>query len=104
MALMPPSGASRPISAELLRQAHPPHEIPESRIGSNRIEPRVRENPGVHGPFRVGFLEPLQCPVPLAEAFINDGNKLGRNIPLLRQPPQLFQHLLPDRKSTRLNS
>src|ERR1035437_1892925 len=87
------SGPSTP--AELLRQAHPPHEILESRFGSNPVEPLVRENPAVHGPFRVRLLEPLQCPLPLPEAFINHGDVLGRNVPSLRQPLHLLQHLLP---------
>src|ERR1019366_6927843 len=76
------SGPSPP--AELLRQAHPLHEILESRLGSNLIELRVRENPAVNGPFRARLLEPLQCAVALAEAFINDGDVVGRNVPSLR--------------------
>jgi hypothetical protein len=45
--------------------------------------------------FRACLLEPLQCPVPLAEAFINDSEVLWWNVPSLRQKLHLLQHLMP---------
>jgi hypothetical protein len=60
--------AGRSTPAELLRQAHPPHEILEARFGSNLVELRVRKNPAVNGPFRDRLLVPLQGAVALAEA------------------------------------
>ena len=45
--------------------------------------------------FRARLLEPLQCPVPLAEAFINDSEVLWWNVPSLRQRVHLLQHLMP---------
>jgi histidyl-tRNA synthetase len=45
--------------ARLFRQTHLPEDFLEARLGTNRVEARVREEPGVDGPFSRGFFEPL---------------------------------------------
>jgi hypothetical protein len=67
-----------------LWQTHPAHDVLESWIQANRIEPLIRENPAVHRPFLVRRFEPLQCRVALTEALINDGDVLGWDVPSLR--------------------
>src|SRR5262249_6345727 len=56
---------------ELLRQAHSPREVPETRIGAERIEPRIRQNPRVHPVLSKSFFEPLKCTIAVAESHVN---------------------------------
>jgi len=67
------------------RQTHPPYHFPKSRLGSNSIEPRVREMPDVYRPFRVRFFEPLQCPFAVAQALVHNCDFFGWNVSLFRE-------------------
>ena len=95
------SGMVHSCGEESSRQPHPAHKILESRLGSNLVEPRVRENPSMHGPFRESLFEPLQCLVPLTETFVNYGDKFGWNIPVFREAKHFIEHLLTLRVSPR---